>query len=310
LGKICSDTGWIDKHIARTLAQKVVNRPAIKKRKFKLVVDAINGAGSNALPELCEQLGAKVVRINCDADGNFVHEPEPIPANLTQLSKAVKKHKADLGLACDPDADRLALVDEHGRPIGEELTLTIAVREVLKKMKGATVINLSTSRVTADMAKAAGSPVYRSKVGEANVVAMMHQKKAVIGGEGNGGVMFPSFHTGRDSLIGAALVLSCLAEEKVTLSALADSFPVYYTAKSKAALPGDFKKRLARLGVDADKLIGRHKIDKRDGLRFDFEAGWLQIRSSNTEPIYRLVVETNNKKLTSELHASIKRYFK
>lgn len=310
LGRVKTDTGWIDRHIKKTLAQKVINLGAINKRKFKLVVDAINGAGSEALPNLLERMGATVVRINCNSDGNFVHEPEPTPANLTQLSRAVKKHKADLGLACDPDADRLALVDETGRPIGEELTLTIAVRQVLKKMKGPTVINLSTSRVTADIAKAVGSPVHRSKVGEANVVAMMYKKKAVIGGEGNGGVMFPSFHTGRDALIGAALVLSCLAEEKVSLSLLVATFPAYFTAKSKGLLTGAFRPRLARFEKTADKLLGRHRVDRRDGLRFDFEAGWLQIRPSNTEPIFRLVVETNNKQLTGKLHTALRRYFR
>lgn len=311
IGQVKTDSSWIDKHIQKTLAQKVVNLRAVRKHRFKLVVDAINGAGSDALPNLLEKMGATVIRINCQADGNFVHEPEPVPANLTQLSKAVRKQKADLGLACDPDADRLALVDENGRPIGEELTLTIAVRQVLKRMKGPTVINLSTSRVTADIAKAVGSRVYRSKVGEANVVAMMHQKKAVIGGEGNGGVMFPSFHTGRDALIGAALVLSCLAEEKISLSALVATFPAYFTAKSKGSLTGGaLEKRLARFEKTADKLIGRHRVDRRDGLRFDFEAGWLQIRASNTEPIFRLVVETNNKRLTGKLHQALRRYFR
>lgn len=310
LGQVKTDGGWIDKHIKKTLAQKVVNVRAVKERKFKLVVDAINGAGSYALPELLERMGATVIRINCQADGNFVHEPEPVPANLTALARAVKRHKADLGLACDPDADRLALIDETGHPIGEELTLTIAVRHVLKKMKGPTVINLSTSSVTADMAKAAGSPVYRSKVGEANVVALMDKKKAVIGGEGNGGVMFPSFHTGRDALIGAGLVLSCLAEEKISLSALVQSFPTYFAAKSKSSLTDDFHFRLARLERDADRLIGPHRVDRRDGLRFDFDAGWMLIRISNTEPIFRLVVETNNKQLTGKLHTALRRYFR
>lgn len=310
LGQVKTDGGWIDKHIKKTLAQKVVNVRAVKERKFKLVVDAINGAGSYALPELLERMGATVIRINCQADGNFVHEPEPVPANLTALARAVKRHKADLGLACDPDADRLALIDETGHPIGEELTLTIAVRHVLKKMKGPTVINLSTSSVTADMAKAAGSPVYRSKVGEANVVALMDKKKAVIGGEGNGGVMFPSFHTGRDALIGAGLVLSCLAEEKISLSALVQSFPTYFAAKSKSSLTDDFHFKLARLERDADRLIGPHRVDRRDGLRFDFDAGWMLIRISNTEPIFRLVVETNNKQLTGKLHTALRRYFR
>ncbi|MCP4684822.1 MAG: phosphoglucosamine mutase, partial [bacterium] len=199
LGKMETQDKWIEEHIKKTLAIKTLARPAIRRRKFKVVVDAINGAGSEALPLLLERLGAEVVRINCKGNGDFVHEPEPTPKNLTQLGRAVKRHKADLGMACDPDADRLALVDEKGRPVSEELTLTIAVADVLRKKRGATVINLSTSRTTADVARALNSPVYYSKVGEANVVEMMRKKKAVIGGEGNGGVIFPAFHAGRDS---------------------------------------------------------------------------------------------------------------
>ncbi|MCK4301568.1 MAG: phosphoglucosamine mutase, partial [candidate division Zixibacteria bacterium] len=189
LGTVEFQGRWIDEHIRMTLAAVAVNRTAVRKRRFRVVVDAINGAGSQALPTLLERLGVTVIRINCKGDGDFVHEPEPAPKNLSQLARAVKRHKADLGMACDPDADRLALVDETGHPLGEELTLAIAVRQVLRKIKGPVVINLSTSKVTADTAQAAGSRVYYSKVGEANVVEMMRAKKAVIGGEGNGGVI-------------------------------------------------------------------------------------------------------------------------
>ncbi len=309
LGSISSQDGWVDKHIAMTLSQSLLAKTAIKKRKFKVVVDAINGAGSEALPTLLEKLGATVIRINCKGDGNFVHEPEPSPKNLTQLCKAVKRHKADLGMACDPDADRLALVDESGQPIGEELTLTIAVKEVLTKKKGTVVINLSTSSATADVARALGAKVFYSKVGEANVVSMMHKKKCAIGGEGNGGVIFPSFHAGRDSLIAAALTLSCLARNRVSLSQLVGTLPIYYTIKTKAALPSDFNKRLIRFGKEASAFLGTVKVDKRDGLRFDFANGWVQIRSSNTEPIYRLIVETNSKQLTSRLVRKTRMFF-
>ncbi len=309
LGRISRQDVWIDTHIEKTLARKLVNKTAIKRRKFKVVVDATNGAGSDALPLLMERLGVRAVRLYCDGDGKFIRGPEPVPQNLTQLGRLVRYHKADLGLACDPDADRLALVDENGHPIGEELTLAIAVRQVLKKKRGATVINLSTSSVTADTARAAGSKVYYSKVGESNVVQMMRQRDAVIGGEGNGGVIFPAFHAGRDSLIGAALVLSCLAEEKLTLSQLVETFPVYYTIKSKAPLPGNFKRKLARFENEARRLFGKAKIDRRDGLRFDFDRGWLQIRSSNTEPIYRLIIETDEKKLGKNLQKSVTEFF-
>lgn len=311
LGQVTRQSNWIDQHIKLTLSVKNINRAAIKKRKFKVVVDAINGAGSSALPRMLEKLGVKVIRINCKEDGNFVHEPEPIAKNLGQLCRAVKKNKADLGMACDPDADRLALVDENGAPIGEELTLTIAVKEILKKTKGPTVINLSTSKVTEDIAKSMGSKVIYAKVGEANVVEMMLAKKAVIGGEGNGGVILPSFHAGRDSLIAAALTLSALASEKSSLSKLVESFPKYYNIKSKAALASNYKSRLKAFEKQAPALLGRTKIDRRDGgLRFDFAEGWLQIRSSNTEPIFRVIVETKSKSLTDQLSKKVLTFFK
>ncbi len=310
LGNISYQDKWIDKHIRKTLAVKTVDRAAIKKRHFKVVVDAINGAGSVALPFLLEKLGAKVIKINCYGNGNFIHGAEPIPENLEQLCRAVKKHKADLGMACDPDADRLALVDERGQPVGEELTLTIAVMEVLRKTRGITVINLSTSRTTADIAKALGSQVLYSRVGEANVVAMMHSKGAIIGGEGNGGVIYPSFHAGRDSLIAAALVLSALAWGKKSLSALVKTFPRYYNIKSKAPLPADFPARLKRFERKAQDLLGKYKIDRRDGLRFDFSDGWFQLRASNTEPIFRLIVETTDQKWTETLRRQVIRFFR
>ncbi|MEA2029989.1 MAG: phosphoglucosamine mutase [candidate division Zixibacteria bacterium] len=310
LGKLVYQADWVEKHVRKTLAVKVVNQRAIKRRRFKVVVDAINGAGSVALPLLLRKLGVTVVELNCNGNGKFVHKPEPAPENLKQLSRAVRRHKADLGMACDPDADRLALVDETGHPIGEELSLAIAVKEVLKKQRGTTVLNLSTSQVTADIAKAAGSRVLFSKVGEANVVQTMHRTNAVVGGEGCGGVIYPAFHHGRDSLIGAAIVLSCLAEEKRSLSGLVETLPMYYAIRSKALLPDDFKARLEKLEKDAAELFGSSKIDRRDGLRFDFADGWAQVRISNTEPIFRLVVETNNQKRTALLARQILRYFK
>jgi phosphomannomutase len=310
LGRISCQDHWIDKHIKMVLDLKVLGKSAIRRRKFKVVVDAINGAGSVALPALLEKLGVKVIRLNCKGDGNFVHTPEPTPRNLTQLSRAVKKHKADLGMACDPDADRLALVDDHGVAISEEYTLTIAVMEVLKRLRGTTVINLSTSNVTADIARSLGSRVIYSKVGESNVVQTMHKHKAVIGGEGNGGVIFPTCHAGRDSLVAAALVLSALAREKRTISGLVGTFPAYYLIKSKASLPDDFAARLQRFEREAHSILGKVKVDRRDGLRFDFSQGWLQLRSSNTEPIFRLIIETDSKRLMNSLHKNVLSHFK
>jgi phosphomannomutase len=310
IGKISAQSKWIDTHIDMTLRVKGVAMAAVRRRRFKIVVDAINGAGSRALPSLLERLGVTVICINCEGNGDFVHEPEPVPKNLVQLGRAVKRHKADLGMACDPDADRLALVDEHGQPIGEELTLAIGVKQVLKHVKGPTVLNLSTSKVTSDVAEAMGSKVYLSKVGEANVVELMHRKRGVIGGEGNGGVIYPAFHAGRDSLIGAALTLSCLATEEVTLGEFVETLPKYYNIKTKAPLPNDFARRLALLERNAAAIFGECRLDRQDGLRFDFAGGWLQVRTSNTEPIFRLVVETVNATLTKRLAHQVTRFFK
>lgn len=310
LGKAVTQDWWVEEHVKRTLAVKAVNKAAIRRRGFRAVVDAVNGAGSVALPLLLRKLGVTVIELNCRGDGDFVRPPEPVAKNLGQLSRAVKRHKADFGLACDPDADRLALVDEKGQPIGEELTLAIAVKTVLARSSGPTVINLSTSKVTEDVARAMGSKVYYSKVGEANVVEAMRARGGIIGGEGNGGVIYPSFHAGRDSLIAAALALSCLATEKSGLSGLAKSLPKYYNIKLKAQLETDFATRLKRFEKEAQSLLGRIRIDRRDGLRFNFKRGWLQIRSSNTEPIFRLIVETNDAKLTRELAGKAMDFFK
>ena len=309
LGRVTRQDHWIDEHIKKTLAVRVVNKAAIKKKKFKIVVDAVNGAGSTALPDLLRKLGARVIELNCDGDGNFVHQPEPVAKNLSQLRRAVKKHRADLGMACDPDADRLALVDEKGRPVGEELTLTIAVAAVLAKTVGPTVINLSTSKVTEDIARSMGSRVYYSKVGESNVVNTMHQRGGIIGGEGNGGVIYPAFHAGRDSLIAAALTLTHLVRQKTTLSELVATFPKYYNIKTKGRLKNNFVSKLKQFERRASGILGKTRVDRRDGLRFDFDRGWLQLRSSNTEPIYRLIIETSDRILTNELSEKVKKFF-
>jgi phosphomannomutase len=309
LGKVSSQPGWVEKHVAKTLAVKAVRKEAIKKRKFMVVVDAINGAGSVALPLLLKKLGVRVIELNCTGDGNFVHEPEPTPKNLSQLAREVKRRKADLGMACDPDADRLALVDETGKAVSEEYTLTIAVQEILRTSKGATVINLSTSKATADVAAAMGSKVYLSKVGESNVVALMRQVKGKIGGEGNGGVIYPSFHAGRDSLIAAGLVLSALSRGKEILSELVKTFPRYYSIKGKANLPADFGARLTAFESTVESLCGPATVDRQDGLRFDFASGWFQIRSSNTEPIFRVIVETSSQAMTDDMYNKVLTFF-
>lgn len=308
-GRLLKQDHWIEEHIVRTLAVKPVDRSAVRKRVFKVVVDAVNGAGSVALPLLLRRLGAKVIELNCKGDGDFVRGPEPVAKNLMQLSRTVRLYKAHLGMACDPDADRLALVDEKGRAVGEELTLAIATAAVLSYKRGPTVVNLSTSRVTEVVARGLDSKVYYSKVGESNVVEMMRKKRGVIGGEGNGGVIYPAFHSGRDALIAAALVLSHLATTKLTLSQLVATFPRYYNIKTKGHPGSGFAARLKSFEKTAPKLLGKCRVDRRDGLRFDFKQGWLQIRSSNTEPIYRLIVETSDKALTRNLSKEVTQFF-
>jgi len=310
LGSLTTDNNWIDKHISFILKQKKLNLKAVKKAKLKVVVDAVNGAGSIALPGLLETIGVEVIRLNCENDGNFVHKPEPVPANLKMLGAAVKRFKADLGMACDPDADRLALVDENGVPIGEELTLALATKYILSKQKGKVVINLSTSSVTEAIARSMGAKLYYTPVGEANVIAGMQKYKAIIGGEGNGGVIYPAFHYGRDALIGAAIIAALLAESKKSLSEIVRTLPTYYNIKLKAPLPKGFDQKVANMEKAAKTSFERLKIDRRDGLRFDFSRGWFQIRRSNTEPIYRLIIETDNKKLTSVIRREIESFLK
>jgi phosphomannomutase len=307
LGSIAFDDKAIERHIKSVLKIKAVSSAKIRKRKFTAVVDAINGAGSSALPLLLERLGVKVIRLNCKGDGDFFRNPEPVAKNLTQLGTAVGRHKADLGLACDPDADRLALVDEKGRPVGEELTLTLSVAYYLLKNKGPVVINLSTSRATADMAKMVGCRVFYSPVGEAGVIAEMRRRKAIIGGEGNGGVILPECHYGRDALVGTGLILSHLAKTGGSLSHLTGTIPAYCNIKKKAPLPGQFERKISRVEKEITSIFGRVKTDRRDGLRLDLDEGWIQVRKSNTEPVYRLIIEARSEKLAQRLVSLVRK---
>ncbi len=301
LGGAKSDEHWIGRHIKATLKAPAIRASSVKRANLKVVVDAVNGAGSLALPELLRRLGVKVITLNCNSNGIFTHPPEPTPENLKQLSRAVRKHKADLGLACDPDADRLAIVDELGQPIGEEKTLALAVRQVLSVNKSPVVTNLSTSRIVADVAAEAGERIYYSKVGEANVVALMHKRRSIIGGEGNGGVIYGPLHYGRDALGAASLILALLAKSKSSMSELAGTLSKYYTIKGKASLPKDFKRKLIAYEKHIRRSMPKAKFDKRDGLKVDFAEGWVLIRASNTEPIYRIVVESIDPALSQKL---------
>ncbi len=276
-------------HIGKILELGRIDRGKIAARKLRAVVDCVNGAGSRILPSLLRSLGLAVVELYTDIEAPFPHDPEPKPQNLAELSKAVVREKADIGFACDPDGDRLVLVDETGSVLSEELTLAIAADFVLGEEKGSLVANLSTSRVIDDVGAAHGASVHRSKVGEAHVATLMKETRAAIGGEGNGGVIYPKLHYGRDAMVGAALVLQSLAEEGLPLSKKAGSLPRYFIVKEKVALKGDFALAEKSLGK---KFSGR--VTAIDGIRIDMESGWVHLRKSNTEPVVRIIAEARS----------------
>ncbi len=278
-------------HIEAVLSYPLVNTEAIYRAGFTVVLDAVNSVGGVVIPALLEALGVNTIKINCDPDGRFPHNPEPLPEHLTQLSSTVVKEGADLGIAVDPDVDRLALIQADGNPFGEEYTLVAAADYVLKSRKGSTVSNLSSSRALRDITEGAGCSYYPSAVGEVNVVEMMKSVNAVIGGEGNGGVIVPDLHYGRDALIGVALILSHLAIEKISLSDLRKRYPVYVSSKNKIDLSP---------GMDVDNILSKIKdiysqerITDTDGVKIDFdkERMWVHLRKSNTEPIIRVYAE-------------------
>lgn len=299
-----NDFTWIDKHIEKILKLKIINVNKIRKRKFKVVVDAVNASGSVIIPKLLEKLGCKVIKLYCDGSGIFPHTPEPLPENLILLSKAVKNNKADLGIAIDPDADRLVLITDKGEPFSEENTITTAVNFVLKKNSSknkSVTVNLSTTRAVDDIAFLNKAKVFRSPVGEINVVKEMMKNKSVIGGEGSGGVIFPALHYGRDSLVGIVLVLNELAEYKYKLSDYKKTIPEYFISKSKVENINDPDILLNRLKNKFSKNKEVIKIWTNDGLKIDFKNYWVHLRKSNTEPILRIITEAKSKKETDDL---------
>ncbi|HKI79205.1 MAG TPA: phosphoglucosamine mutase [Ignavibacteriaceae bacterium] len=279
-------------HVESVLNLKYIEKSKIKRKKFKVLVDCVNGAGVYVIPQMLKELGCKVIEINCDKSGIFPRLPEPIPENLKKTMQAVKKEKADIGIVVDPDVDRLVLITEKGEPFGEENTITQAVKFILSKRKGNVVVNLSTTRGVDDIAHDAKSKVFRSPVGEANVVKMMKEEKAIIGGEGSGGVIYPAIHYGRDALVGVAITLQHLLEFKGKMSELKDGLPCYFIVKKKIDLgdanPDNIIKKLV-------KQYGEEKSNTLDGLRLDFTNHWVHFRKSNTEPIIRIIVEGEDK---------------
>jgi phosphomannomutase len=287
IGGVEADSDAISRHLAAVLALRAVDVRAIKRRRFRIALDTVRGAGGAVMPELLKRLGCRVTAINLETDGLFPRPPEPVPENLKALGALVRRTKADVGIAVDPDVDRLAIVDERGRPIGEDYTLAFAIRAVRPSGRQPVVCNLSTSLVVEDAAKEFGAEVIRAPVGEAHVARKIIERKAAIGGEGNGGVMYPALHVGRDAPVAGALLLGLLARERVTVSELVALHPRYTIVKAKVP-------RGPRLEPVYDGLRRRFPdaaVDSQDGLRLAWPDRWLHVRPSGTEPIIRLIAE-------------------
>lgn len=292
IGIVREDPGAVARHLDAILALRIIDAEAIRRRRFTVALDCVRGAGASAIPPLLERLSCRMHGINLEMDGRFPRAPEPVPENLGELGSLVRRVGADIGLAVDPDVDRLALVDETGTPIGEDYTLAFAVRAVLDgRLTGGVVptvvVNLSTSLVVEDAARAHGARLVRAPVGEANVARAIRDERAVIGGEGNGGVMLPALHIGRDAPLGVALILHLLAQTGVTLSRLVAESPRYTIVKAKAPRGPDLQQLYQRLR----QRFADAAADQRDGLRLAWSDRWLHVRPSGTEPIVRLIAE-------------------
>lgn len=292
IGKVILREDFNPTHIAQVLALKEVDVEAVKARGFKVVVDAVNSIGGVVIPQLLKAMGCEVVEVNCTPNGEFAHNPEPLPEHLTQIAEVICREKADLGVVVDPDVDRLALVNEDGTMFGEEYTLVAVADYILSLKAGNTVSNLSSSRALSDVTKAHGGEYNASAVGEVNVVTLMKQTGAVIGGEGNGGVIYPALHYGRDALVGVALFLTYLEKKGCTMSALRATYPAYYASKNKIQLTP---------AIDVDKLLlemksryATERVTDIDGVKIDFEDSWVHLRKSNTEPIVRIYTEAKS----------------
>lgn len=299
LGSITQEQTAIEAHIKAVLAHPLVQVEAIQNVGFSVVLDGVNSTGGIAIPPLLEALGVKCHRLYCAPTGHFPHNPEPLKEHLGDLAKAVVEKEADFGIVVDPDVDRLAFMDETGEMFGEEYTLVACADYVLTKTPGNTVSNLSSTRALRDVTEAAGGEYFAAAVGEVNVVAKMKEKNAVIGGEGNGGIIDPQLHYGRDALIGIALFLSLLTERKCKVSTLRASYPQYFMSKGKIALTPE---------IDVDTVLA--EIEERyqseqpltiDGVKIDFNTGWVHMRKSNTEPIIRVYTEADSQEKANEL---------
>ncbi len=291
MGKLSKDTTAINRHITRASEISYVNKKEIQDRKFKVVIDCVNGAGGLVVPPLLQRLGCEIIELNCEPSGLFAHSPEPLNKNLRQLEAAVIEHNADIGFAVDPDVDRLAIVSEKGIAVGEEMSLVIAEKFVLSKVKGDIVTNMSSSMASDDIAKDFGVNVIRTKVGEINVGMKMMEISSPIGGEGNGGIICSDVHFTRDASAGITLILAYLAENKTSVSATIDTIPQYFFAKNKIVSQPE---KLDGIVEKAMQLFANEKQDHTDGLKIIGDSYWLHIRKSGTEPIVRVYVEADS----------------
>ena len=308
LGKVFTDNSYFDKHIDSVISLSYVNEKSIRNSNFRVVVDGVNSTGGIVVPMLLERLGVDVIKIHCDPNGNFPHNPEPLKEHLADLSKKVLETNADFGIAVDPDVDRLAFMDEKGILFGEEYTLVACADYVLNINKGNTVSNMSSTRALKDVTNKYGGSYTSSAVGEVNVVESMKKNNAVIGGEGNGGIILPESHYGRDALVGIALFLSLLSEKKISVSELKKTYPLYFMSKKKINLNKD-------TNVDSILSIIKNnhnddEINSIDGVKIDFIDSWVHLRKSNTEPIIRIYSEAKSQleadKLAEEFIEKIK----
>lgn len=308
LGTYREDNTYLQKHIIEILELPLVNVKAIKEHNFKVVIDCVNSTGGIFVPELLTALGVTdIEKINCEPTGDFAHNPEPLPENLNDISAAVKKHNADLGIVVDPDVDRLALVCEDGEMFGEEYTLVSVADYVLSHTKGSTVSNLSSTRALRDITEARACEYFASAVGEVNVVEKMKETNAVIGGEGNGGIIYPELHYGRDALVGIALFLSHLAtfkgKTKKCCSELRSQYNDYYISKNKIELTPDID--VDQVLMEMKKKYNKQPINTIDGVKIEFDNEWVHLRKSNTEPIIRIYSESRSESTAEHLAKKI-----
>lgn len=303
LGKITEINDYMDRHIDEVLNLKLVDVDAVKQRKFKVVVDGVNSSGGIVIPALLEKMGVEVVKLYCEPNGHFPHNPEPLKEHLTDICELVVKEQADFGIVVDPDVDRLAFISNDGEMFGEEYTLVVVADYVLSKTPGNTVSNMSSSRALKDVTERHGGMYEASAVGEVNVVELMKKNNAIIGGEGNGGIIYPEIHYGRDALVGVALFLTHLAHQELDVASLRATYPAYFMSKNKIELTPE-------INVDAildamQKRYANEKITTIDGVKIDLADSWVHLRKSNTEPIIRIYTEAPSQQQADDLAQKI-----